>query len=80
MQQVLIRLLNSQPNAWNIFQQFWQTILGCNTHPITTAGEKNKIPVFSRCFQLLVMALGTRTRQVNKVISLSVHTKIEQHL
>jgi len=40
MQRVLIRLLNSQPNAWNIFQQFWQTTLGCNPHPITTTGEK----------------------------------------
>ena len=54
MRRVLIRLLNSQPNTWNIFQKFWQTIRDCSPEEKGTCLSV----LFSRCFQLLVMVLA----------------------
>lgn len=53
MRGILMRLLNSQPNTWNIFQNFWQTETDCSLE------EKDLCVLFSRCFQLLVIVLAT---------------------
>lgn len=49
---ILMRLLNSQPNTWNIFQNFWQSEQDCSLE------EKDLCVMFSGCFQLLVMVLA----------------------
>lgn len=52
MREILMRLLKSQPNTWNIFHNFWQSEQDCSLE------EKDPCVLFSRCFQLLVMVLA----------------------